>query len=899
VAFEPHFAWVFLAGERAYKLKKALRHAQMDKQTLAHRERACRAELRLNRRMAPAVYLQVQPLARGAIGSLDFAGHERIVGWLVELVCLPASRMLEQAIKDGTVGDLHQLMARLVSVCAHTRRRPMSDAAYLGRLRRQMRGNARELRAMDLALDPRRVEEVVAAGQLFLTRHAHLFAGSGARLLDGHGDLRPAHVFLGPPGKDGCVIDCVEFDADLRHLDPAEEVAFLALECARLAARRLAARLLQHHARATGNRIPPALMQLYMARRAAVRARIAAWHLRDAALDGQSQKGRDRAHSYLGDALHHLRRGCALAARSLAPRALPRAHPLVALLTGLSLLLAGDPEARSQPGEAPASQWAQYQADAPKSVLQLQPWRRARSEPLGGGRGRMTLMDLAPATHVWFLLSVEGTEVTRSFHLENPLPAAQYPRLAAGPSGTLRIEGLSGPAPCEVAGSSGQVGVLEEAARSGLAYAPVCEGRLYLRNPVTGHRTSVERITDFLRDHVYGGDRIISFVKEQIYRDAFLEPGVARPAGACLPAAPDTQELPAAAGDAAATRCLLPGSLGLDVSGTSAGFSPGRWYPVSDLSGVYASVLTPGDLPDRLLAPAPHVNRPDAVETGALVYVVAFDLKDLELHFALGSDHPRLDWSPRPQERVRNPQLPGPDGVASAAPLVMNGLVSPADVGRVVATFAGGFKREHGAFRYGPFAQVNHGSHYGFVQEGVILSRLQPGLATLLARDDGGIDMKTWGAEDEASLPSLRYARQNGVPLIERGVPGALVNRWGPGNWSGSPDADERTLRAGACLQETATHRFLLYGWFSAATPSAMARVFQAYGCRYAMQLDMNALEHTYLALYVHRDHTQLVEHLVAGMEQVDSHARGALAPRFLAAPDDRDFFDLMRREAP
>jgi aminoglycoside phosphotransferase family enzyme len=104
VAIETHFAWV-LAGKRAYKLKKPLRHA---KQTLAQRERAYRAELRLNMRLAPAVHLQVPPLARGAIGSLDFVGHERIVDWLV--VLLPASHMLEQTIKDGTVGHLHQLM---------------------------------------------------------------------------------------------------------------------------------------------------------------------------------------------------------------------------------------------------------------------------------------------------------------------------------------------------------------------------------------------------------------------------------------------------------------------------------------------------------------------------------------------------------------------------------------------------------------------------------------------------------------------------------------------------------------------------------------------------------------------------------------------------------------------
>ena len=102
-------------------------------------------------------------------------------------------------------------------------------------------------------------------------------------------------------------------------------------------------------------------------------------------------------------------------------------------------------------------------------------------------------------------------------------------------------------------------------------------------------------------------------------------------------------------------------------------------------------------------------------------------------------------------------------------------------------------------------------------------------------------------------------------------------------------------------MQESANRRFLIYGYFSGATPSAMARVFQAYGCRFAMHLDMNALEHTYLALYRRRDEHVEVEHLIDDMSQLDVKAKGGagLVPRFLAVPDDRDFFFLTRKETP
>jgi hypothetical protein len=222
-----------------------------------------------------------------------------------------------------------------------------------------------------------------------------------------------------------------------------------------------------------------------------------------------------------------------------------------------------------------------------------------------------------------------------------------------------------------------------------------------------------------------------------------------------------------------------------------------------------------------------------------------------------------------------------------------------------VAAFAGGFKRDHGAFRYGPFAVRNHGSHYGFVEQGVIFSTLQPGLATVWTTRAGEVQLQTWTSQDSALVPQIRDARQNGVPLIEydasqhKSSPGAWVNRWGEGNWSGSANQDLRTVRAGLCLQEAHGRRYLIYGYFSDATPSALARVFQAYGCRYAMQLDMNALEHTYLALYLARQDGRVVEHLMEGMAAVDQHSQGEFVPRFLSFPDNRDFFYLTRRSAP
>jgi aminoglycoside phosphotransferase family enzyme len=97
-------------------------------------------------------------------------------------------------------------------------------------------------------------------------------------VLDGHGDLRPEHVcLLAPP----VVIDCLEFNAQLRQTDPFDELAYLSLECDLLGAPWIGPRLVSGCAAALGDAPAPALLQLYTAYRALVRARLCMAHLLD------------------------------------------------------------------------------------------------------------------------------------------------------------------------------------------------------------------------------------------------------------------------------------------------------------------------------------------------------------------------------------------------------------------------------------------------------------------------------------------------------------------------------------------------------------------------------------------------------------------------------------------
>ena len=596
-------------------------------------------------------------------------------------------------------------------------------------------------------------------------------------------------------------------------------------------------------------------------------------------------------------------------------RSARRKRPLLALgivLAGCAglQLAAKSRSFTPQATPAPQNQIAEYQAAVPKTIVELQQFRQASSsriEPPNGVQGIATLINLNPEINVWYLLKVARQDGSQSsYHLENPKPRSR--KLVLDPNDPAGIEILEGNArhPCNLFAGK-PASVLDQARSAQLPYAPLCDGQLFLRNPVKGHRTKLEAGAEFFRNQVWGGEQvtvIFHHLLEDTHREtAELQSGGGPSGAAGVRSETEGAPLAAAIDPQYAGRVLTPAGLGLTLDVGRAPIKPGAWYSPSGNPGIYVSVLEPQFIDKAILQNRQAaVNALDTTEASSLCYLVAFDLDQFNLAYSLGTEHPSVEWSEHIQPAMKDPKLPGPDGIGTISPLVSTGVISPEDGRRTVAAFTGGFKREHGAFKFGALAMENHGSHYGFVENGVVFSKLQPGLATIFVLDDGSVQMKTWDAQDDHLLAKIKYARQNGVPLVEfddrsqSTVPGQFVNKWGPGNWSGSEDMKLRTIRSGAALQWNGRKRFLIYAVFSDATPSAMARVFQAYHCRYGMPMDMNALEHTYCALYRRSGSQFLVDYLLEGMNEVDKTDSGGTIPRFLGYADNRDFFYVMRR---
>lgn len=277
---ETHFAWVFLTVRHVYKMKKPVQQATMDYRTLESRQRGCRNELELNRRLAPLVYIDVVPLALDRGGDMVLGRGQRVVDWLVRMHRLPASRMLDRAIAEDTIGsgDIDAVIELLCDFYRKTRPAPMEQPAYSERLHERTLLNATHLCAPDLALHRSRIDPPIRAQLAYIAKAGRVLGQRAPRVVDGHGDLRPEHVYLGP---EPCVIDCLEFDGDLRRLDPAEEIANLALGCSRLGRPDLAQQLMRQYRTVMSDPAPEHLLAFYMSQRAVTAAKIAAWHVRD------------------------------------------------------------------------------------------------------------------------------------------------------------------------------------------------------------------------------------------------------------------------------------------------------------------------------------------------------------------------------------------------------------------------------------------------------------------------------------------------------------------------------------------------------------------------------------------------------------------------------------------
>jgi aminoglycoside phosphotransferase family enzyme len=298
-AIETHFAWVFLIGDRAWKLRKPMCRDTMDYRSLEARHVDSLDEVRLNRRLAPDVYLDAVPLTRLADGQLAIGGPGEIVDWLVCMRRLDRARLLDAQLARGPVRvDALQPVVHLLADFYRAATPAISDGpGFVARVGRQVEANHRVLQPAGFA----GIDALGARQREFVATQASLLAARavGGCVVEAHGDLRPEHIFLNDPPA---IIDCLEFDRELRVLDRAEELSFLELECARMGHEAIGRALSRACLAEIGDHAPDALLHFYRSHRAATRAKLYVWRASEPD-GGTPAEWHERAGSYVQGAL--------------------------------------------------------------------------------------------------------------------------------------------------------------------------------------------------------------------------------------------------------------------------------------------------------------------------------------------------------------------------------------------------------------------------------------------------------------------------------------------------------------------------------------------------------------------------------------------------------------------
>jgi aminoglycoside phosphotransferase family enzyme/predicted kinase len=317
---ETHASLVFLVGDRAFKLKRAVSFSYLDYSTVARREAACRTELTLNRRTAPSLYLAVRKIARQADGTPGFDGEGPALDWVVEMRRFPDDALFDRMAEAGRLTPV--LMRALADEIAafHAAAEPSRRHGGAAAVASLIAGNDENLRLAGDTLDQGAVAALKEASEAALRR---VSAQLDRRREEGHvrrchGDLHLGNICLvdGRP----TLFDAIEFNDAISTIDTVYDLAFLLMDLSHRGLDALANLVFNRYLDRTGEDAALPALPLFLSLRAAIRA-----HVTTAAL--RQKQDRATAERLGANARHYL---------DLARRLLQPAAPRLVVVGGFS-----------------------------------------------------------------------------------------------------------------------------------------------------------------------------------------------------------------------------------------------------------------------------------------------------------------------------------------------------------------------------------------------------------------------------------------------------------------------------------------------------------------------------------------------------------------------------------
>jgi hypothetical protein len=278
--FDTHGAMVFLAGSRAYKVKRAVKFPYMDFSTLANRKWACEREITFNRRTAPSLYLHTLAINRADDAGLVLGGDGEIVEWAVVMRRFDQADLLDRlAQADRLTGTLMTDLADAVARF-HTTADPSGAGTESGGgsdgLRWVIEDTLGEFAERPDLFPPTDIEDLDRTARSRLSRTAVVLDQRLARgfVRRCHGDLHLRNICLidGAPTP----FDCIEFNDRLACIDVFYDLAFLLMDLEHRGLRPLANLVFNRYLQQTGDFTGPGALALFLATRALVRAKVTA-----------------------------------------------------------------------------------------------------------------------------------------------------------------------------------------------------------------------------------------------------------------------------------------------------------------------------------------------------------------------------------------------------------------------------------------------------------------------------------------------------------------------------------------------------------------------------------------------------------------------------------------------
>ncbi|MGY5851101.1 hypothetical protein [Salegentibacter sp. F14] len=279
---ETHMSFLFLTTRHVYKMKKPVKYDLADFRTLENRHFNCMEEFRLNKRLAKEIYLGVIPLSLTPGGKFELDGSGETIEWLVKMKRLNEEQMLDYALKNNSLNEkyLNKAITKLSEFYKNSAAAKINPENYYKKIKEKITTNQKKLLDPEFNLSYEQLEGIFSLQYAYLNRETEVFKQRvlKGKVIEAHGDLKPEHIYL---NDEPLIIDCLEFNKDLRILDTAEELSFLSIECELLANQDLGEVFFKIYREITQDKVQDSLINFYKSIQASQRTRFAIWHIKE------------------------------------------------------------------------------------------------------------------------------------------------------------------------------------------------------------------------------------------------------------------------------------------------------------------------------------------------------------------------------------------------------------------------------------------------------------------------------------------------------------------------------------------------------------------------------------------------------------------------------------------